>query len=110
VFKIHVIHIIDDLKFDCVLHHAIIVHEALITLSHFYYDSLFHNESNLLPTSSFNSLSYPIPTIHCMPILLSHLVKFSIFKTLSEPLTELSFSRLSHLTTMRKGGRDGCYY
>jgi hypothetical protein len=37
-------------------------------------------------------------------------VKFSIFKTLSEPLTELSFSRLSHLTTMRKGGRDGCYY
>jgi hypothetical protein len=38
VFKIHVIHIIDDLKFNYV-HHAIIVHEALITLSHFNYES-----------------------------------------------------------------------
>jgi hypothetical protein len=31
VFKFHVIHIIDDLKSNYVLHHAIIVHEALIT-------------------------------------------------------------------------------
>ncbi len=39
MFKIHVIHIIDDLKFNYVLHHAFIVHEALITLSHFNYES-----------------------------------------------------------------------
>jgi hypothetical protein len=82
VFKIHVIHIIDDLKFNYVLHHAFIVHEALITLSHFNYESLFHNESNLLPTSSFDNLSYPIPTIHHMPILVSHLVEFSILNSL----------------------------
>jgi hypothetical protein len=39
VFKIHVIHIIDDLKSNYVLHHVIIVHEALITLSHLNYES-----------------------------------------------------------------------
>ncbi len=54
MFKFHVIHIIDDLKSNYVLHHVIIVHEALITpiasitLSQFNYDpSCTHTNSTV---------------------------------------------------------------